>query len=112
MGGDDETGLNTWNSVQRLDFNLAEEQSWQARLDHNFTQVKGLSFMTRYTYGDNIERVGQADGTEWERNVELKYVFQETDGLSLRWRNSTVRSSETYDTNENRLLLNYKIAFK
>ena len=111
-GGSDETGLSTWNSVQRLDFDRADEQSWQLRFDHNFKKVKGLTFMTRYTHGDNITKVGQADGSEWERNVELKYAFQDVDGLSVRWRNSTVRSSETVDTNENRLLLNYKIAFK
>jgi len=110
-GGDDDTGLSTWNSVQRLDFDRADEQSWQLRLDHKFTQVKGLSFMTRYTYGDNIERVGQSDGSEWERNVELKYAFQNVDGLSARWRNSTVRSSETVNTNENRLIVNYNIEF-
>ncbi|EPJ43645.1 MAG: hypothetical protein OFPII_40500 [Osedax symbiont Rs1] len=110
--GDDDNGLSTWNSVQRLDFDRAEEQSWQLRFDHEFQQVPGLSFMTRYTRGDNIERVGQTDGSEWERNVELQYAFQDINGLSLRWRNSTVRSTETYHSNENRLMLNYKIALK
>ena len=108
----DDNGLYTWNSVQRLDFDRADEQSWQLRLDHKFKQVKGLSFMTRYTYGDNISRAAAGDGSEWERNVELKYAFQDVDGLSLRWRNSTVRSTETVDTNENRLILNYNIALK
>jgi imipenem/basic amino acid-specific outer membrane pore len=108
----DDTGLSTWNSVQRLDFDRADEESWQLRFDHKFKQVQGLSFMTRYTYGDNISRAAQGDGSEWERNVELEYAFQDVDGLSLRWRNSTVRSTETVDTNENRLILNYNIALK
>jgi len=111
-GGDDETGFSTWNSVQRLDFNREDERSWQVRFDHKFQDIKGLSFMTRYTRGDNIKRAQAGDGSEWERNVELKYAFQDIDGLSLRWRNSTVRSSETVDTNENRLMLNYSYAIK
>ncbi|NRA19787.1 MAG: outer membrane porin, OprD family [Oceanospirillaceae bacterium] len=111
-GGDDDSGYSTWNSVQRLDFNRADEKSWQLRFDYNFQQAPGLSFMTRYTHGDNIKRTGQSDGSEWERNVELKYAFQEIDNLSMHWRNSTVRSTETVDTNENRLILNYNITFK
>ncbi|OMH38212.1 OprD family outer membrane porin [Motiliproteus sp. MSK22-1] len=106
----DDTGLSTWNSVQRLDFDRAEEQSWQVRFDYAFTSVPGLTFMTRYTRGDNIQRSDNTEGKEWERNIELKYNFQELDGLSLRWRNSTVRSTETVDTNENRLILNYNVA--
>ena len=106
----DENGLNTWNSVQRLDFDRAEEQSWQVRFDYAFANVPGLTFMTRYTRGDNIQRADNTEGKEWERNIELKYNFQNLDGLSLRWRNSTVRSTETVDTNENRLILNYNLA--
>ena len=111
-GGDDETGFKTWNSVQRLDFNREEERSWQLRFDHEFKGIQGLSFMTRYTHGDNIKRTQPGDGSEWERNIELKYAFADTKGLSLHWRNSTVRSSETVDTNENRLIFNYSLALK
>jgi len=106
----DDTGLSTWNSVQRLDFDREEEESWQARFDYSFSGVPGLSFMTRYTSGDNITRNDSTEGKEWERNVELKYLFQTVEGLSLRWRNSTVRSTETVDTNENRLILNYNLS--
>lgn len=111
-GADDDNGLNTWNSVQRLDFDRADEKSWQLRLDYDVKQVKGLSLMTRYTRGDNIDNGTSSEGKEWERNFEVKYAFQQVDGLSLRLRNSTVRSTETVDTNENRLILNYNIAFK
>ena len=111
-GTDDETGFNTWNSVQRLDFNREDERSWQLRYDHKFQNLKGLSLMTRYTHGDNIKRSQAGEGSEWERNIELKYLFQDIDGLSLRWRNSTVRSSETVDSNENRFILNYSYTFK
>ncbi|WP_421867736.1 OprD family outer membrane porin [Motiliproteus sp.] len=106
----DDNGLVTWNSVQRLDFDRADERSWQARLDYKFKSVPGLSVMTRYTRGDNIDTGSGPDGKEWERNVELRYNFPYVEGLSLRWRNSTVRSTETSNTDENRLILNYNIA--
>ncbi len=109
-GSHDDNGLNTWNSVQRLDFDRAEEDSWQARLDYTFKGVPGLSFMTRYTRGENIRRDDATEGKEWERDLEVKYSFQSVEGLSLRLRNASVRSSETYDSDENRLILNYTIA--
>ncbi|ANG63911.1 hypothetical protein A8C75_16450 [Marinobacterium aestuarii] len=106
----DDNGLSSWNSVQRLDFDRANEQSWQARVDYDFEAVPGLSFMTRYTRGTDIRRSDATEGKEWERDVELKYSFQAIEGLSLRLRNASVRSSETYNSDENRLILNYTIA--
>jgi hypothetical protein len=106
----DDNGLNTWNSVQRLDFDRADEDSWQARVDYDFKAVPGLAFMTRYTRGDNIDTGASSEGKEWERDMELKYSFQSVEGLSLRLRNASVRSSETYNSDENRLILNYTIA--
>lgn len=106
----DDNGLVTWNSVQRLDFDRADERSWQARFDYKVKSIPGLSFMTRYTSGDNIDVTGGPDGKEWERNVEVRYSIPTVEGLSLRWRNSTVRSTETSNTDENRLILNYNIA--
>jgi hypothetical protein len=66
--------------------------------------------MTRYTRGDNIDTGASSEGKEWERDMELKYSFQSVEGLSLRLRNASVRSSETYNSDENRLILNYTIA--
>ena len=45
------------NSVQYSDFNGPGERSWQARYDLNMAAygVPGLSFMTRYLNGDNID---------------------------------------------------------
>ncbi|GGO81660.1 pyroglutatmate porin [Marinobacterium nitratireducens] len=106
----DDNGLVTWNSVQRLDFDRADEDSWQARFDYAFASMPGLTFMTRYTSGDGIRSGGGHDGKEWERNVELQYQFPAVEGLSLRWRNSSVRSTETYNSDENRLILNYSHA--
>ncbi|WP_122688362.1 OprD family outer membrane porin, partial [Pseudomonas viridiflava] len=45
------------NSVQYSDFNGPGEKSWQVRYDLNMSPygVPGLSFMTRYLNGDNID---------------------------------------------------------
>jgi hypothetical protein len=46
------------NFVQIGDFASKDEQSWQARYDYNFAAVgvPGLTFMTRYINGSNIDR--------------------------------------------------------
>ncbi|MEH6442805.1 MAG: OprD family outer membrane porin [Oceanospirillaceae bacterium] len=105
----DDTGLYSSNSVQFLDFDRAEERSVQARVDYDVTAIKGLSLMARYIRGDNIKRSDGQEGKEWERDLEAKYAFQNVDGLSLRLRNATVRSTETTDVDENRLILDYNI---
>jgi len=111
-GTNDETGFSTWNSVQRLDFERGGEQSWQARFDYNLVKfVEGLSFMTRYTNGSNISNAGAADGSEWERDIELKYSPPMIENLSFRWRNAYVKSSQTYQSDENRFIVNYTLAY-
>ncbi len=47
------------NFVQIGDFANKDERSWQARYDYNFAAlgVPGLTFMTRYLSGDNIDLV-------------------------------------------------------
>ena len=102
------------NYVQISDFANKDEQSWQARYDFNFASIgiPGLTFMTRYLTGDNIDRGATAsEGKEWERNTELMYVFQEgaLKNLGLRWRNATVRSNFTNDIDENRLIVSYTL---
>jgi len=106
----DDTGLYSSNSVQVLDFDRAEERSIQARFDYDVPNIEGLSLMARYISGDNIERSDGLEGKEWERNFEVRYAFQDIDGLSVRLRNATVRSTETTGLNENRLILNYNIS--
>ena len=78
----------------------------------NMDGVPGLSFMTRYTRGDDIRRgAGLEDGHEYERDSDLAYTLQDgpLKGLSLRWRNVTARSSHGADMDENRLIANYSI---
>ncbi|MBH3435488.1 OprD family porin [Pseudomonas citronellolis] len=95
-------------------FTQPGEKSWQLRYDYDFASlgVPGLSFMTRYTRGDDIRRgAGLEDGHEYERDSDLAYTLQDgpLKGLSLRWRNVTARSSHGADMDENRLIANYSI---
>lgn len=105
------------NSVQIMDFNAKDERSWQARYDYDFEGlgIPGLSFMTRYVRGSNIDNGAfVSDGKRWERNSELRYTVQAgaLEGLNLRWRNATLRQNDaglagSTDIDENRLIVSY-----
>ena len=102
------------NYVQISDFANKDEKSWQARYDFNFASIgiPGLTFMTRYLTGDNVDRGRNvSEGKEWERNTELMYVFQEgaLKNLGVRWRNAAVRSNFANDIDENRLIVSYTL---
>ena len=95
-------------------FTLPGEKSWQLRYDYDFASLglPGLTFMTRYARGDDIELgAGLQDGHEYERDSDLAYTLQSESlkGLSLRWRNASVRTSYGPDIDENRLIANYSI---
>ena len=102
------------NFVQIGDFANIKERSWQARYDYNFASVgvPGLTFMTRYITGDNVQRSAAGEGQEWERNTDIAYVVQDgtLKGLGLKWRNATVRSNFGNDLDENRLIVSYTMA--
>ena len=102
------------NYVQIGDFANKDEKSWQARYDFNFASIgiPGLTFMTRYLSGDNIDRGnGVSEGREWERDMDLAYVIQEgpLKNLGLKWRNAMVRNNFSRDIDENRLILSYTL---
>lgn len=102
------------NYVQISDFANKDEKSYQARYDFNFASIgiPGLTFMTRYLTGDNVDRGrGVSEGKEWERDTELMYVFQDgaLKNLGVRWRNATVRSNFANDIDENRLIVSYTL---
>ena len=73
--------------------------------------MPGLTFMTRYLSGDNIELgAGKPEGKEWERDTDIGYVVQNgpLKNFGVKWRNATVRSSHFgNDLDENRLILSY-----
>ncbi|MBV4490310.1 MULTISPECIES: OprD family porin [Pseudomonas] len=108
------------NSIQISDFVGREEKSWQARYDLNMASygVPGLSFMTRYVYGDNIETLANTEGKEHELNVESKYVIQEgpAKDLSFRVRYAVYRANDAYeaeyakDNNDLRLIVEYPLS--
>lgn len=102
------------NFVQIGNFASKDEKSWQARYDFNFASVgvPGLTFMTRYLTGDNIDRGANAsEGKEWERDTDIGYVFQDgtLKDLGIKWRNATVRNNTGRDVDENRLIVSYTI---
>ena len=106
------------NYMQVNDFANAQERSWQLRYDYDFKAmgINGLSFMTRYVNGDNINVVGRSEeGKEWERDSELKYVVQSGTfkDLSVRFRNATYRTNYSKfarDVDETRLIVGYNLS--
>ena len=111
-------GADAWlvNFVQVSDFANKDERSWQVRYDFDFASVgiPGLTFMTRYLSGDNVDLgAGRPQGQEWERNMDIGYVLQSgpLKNLGLKWRNATLRSSYFgNDLDENRVILSYTLA--
>jgi imipenem/basic amino acid-specific outer membrane pore len=112
------------NSIQMSDFDGAQERSWQGRYDLNMASygIPGLSFMTRYVYGDNIRTTEGPEGRERELNVEVKYVMQDgpAKDLSFRVRAAYFRANDAYITAANnndvgpsnddiRLIINYPL---
>ncbi|WPC06150.1 OprD family porin [Pseudomonas benzenivorans] len=114
------------NSVQYAEFNRPNERSVQVRYDLNMADfgVPGLTLMTRYIKGDQIDftkadpngayfRAGVDDEKRWERDVEAKYVVQSGSAkdLSFRLRQATYRSS-SFDkgTDEVRLIVEYPLS--
>lgn len=110
MGDNGRTGggLFLGNASMFSDFNAPGERSWQARYDLNFKTlgVPGLSLMTRYIKGTDIDGSNLpatsaysglygADDRERELNLEGRYVVQaETaKGLSIRVRQAWHRGS-------------------
>lgn len=102
------------NLVQINDFGNQDERSWQVRYDFDFVAlgVPGLSFMTRYLSGDNVDRGGAlSEGKTWERNTDIAYVLQSgpLKNLSFRLRNATTRSNFASDLDENRFIVSYSL---
>ncbi|RJG13731.1 OprD family porin [Pseudomonas cavernicola] len=102
------------NYVQIGDFANKDEKSWQLRYDYNFAAIgiPGLTFMTRYLSGDDVDRgAALSDGKEWERNMDIAYVFQDgpLKNLGVKWRNATTRANFGNDLDENRLIVSYSL---
>lgn len=105
------------NDVQYNDFTQKGEKSYQARYDLDFAQygIPGLSFMTRYVRGTNIENNGRNNGKNWERDTDIRYVVQSgaAKDLSLHLRNATYRANDAAgnpDVNEVRFIVEYPLS--
>jgi imipenem/basic amino acid-specific outer membrane pore len=121
------------NSIQYSDFNAPNEKSAQIRYDLKMAEygVPGLSFMTRYVKGWDIDGTGLSansryrdgdgnplygsDGKHNETNFEAKYVVQSGPAKDLSFR---VRQAWHYanadegegDIKEFRLIVDYPIS--
>jgi len=104
------------NSVQYSDFYYKDEQSWQVRYDLDMAAygVSGLSFMTRYVSGSNIDMAVGPDAEEREWDMEAKYVFQEgpAKDLSLRVRQAFYNATNGLDNDlsDTRLIVEYPLS--
>ncbi|NCE89401.1 OprD family porin [Pseudomonas sp. L13] len=103
------------NLLQINDFGNQNERSWQVRYDYDFSGlgVPGLSLMSRYVSGDNVDRgSGLSEGKTWERNTDLSYVIQSgpLKDFGLKIRNASTRSNFLSDIDENRLIISYYLA--
>jgi len=117
------------DSVQYSDFNGPGEKSFQARYDFNLATlgVPGLSFMARYTHGDNIDGTHMpagsayskygygADGEHHETDLEAKYVVQQgpAKNLSLRVREALHRGNTAQaegNIDELRVMVDYPLS--
>ncbi|MCS4250099.1 OprD family porin [Pseudomonas sp. BIGb0164] len=110
-------GTNTYlfSEYQLSNFSQTNERVWHARYDFDFAAlgVPGLTFSTRWAKGDQAEVKGFAgEGREWERDIDLGYVFQSgaLKGVSLRWRNGLSKANYFRDMNENRVIVGYTVA--
>ena len=110
------------NDSLNASFDNEDERSWGVRYDYNFAglNLPGLLLTLRYIQGDNItiRSAGVEDGSEWARELHLTYILQAgpLEGLSLSWRNSSLRrswsNSTTSDFNENRVYLSYPLSLR
>ena len=117
------------NSIQYSDFNSPKEKSWMVRYDLDMERygVPGLTFMTRYGRGSDIDYSNansvymrrDADGNpltnqkRWERDIEAKYVVQtgQFKDLSFRLRQATTRATQfESDLDETRLIVEYPLS--
>ncbi|PIB64409.1 OprD family porin [Pseudomonas sp. 2995-3] len=110
-------GTNTYlfSEYQLSNFSQTNERVWHARYDFDFAAlgVAGLTFSTRWAKGDRAQVKGFAgEGREWERDIDVGYVFQSgaLKGVSLRWRNGLSKANYLRDMNENRVIVGYTVA--
>lgn len=105
----------TANLMTSQPFIRPNEKSLQLRYDLNMVMfgLPGLSFMSRYAKGTNIDRGPLPNDKEWERDLDIKYVIQSgaLKNVYGMWRNTSYRSRYANDIDENRIILGYTFEF-
>jgi len=118
------------NSRMYSDFNAPNERSWKLQYDYDFAGlgIPGLSSSLSYSRGEaDLTKADQnrtyydyynPDGkhaTHWERDLDVKYVFQEGNlkDLSVLLRYASHRANQAYaseqDNDEIRLIVDYPL---
>ncbi|MFK3770988.1 OprD family porin [Pseudomonas sp. NPDC089406] len=118
------------NSRMYSDFNAPNERSWKLQYDYDFAGVgvPGLTSSLSYSRGEaDLTKAAQnspgydyynVDGKNakhWERDLDIKYVFQEGDlkDLSVLVRYATHRAGQGYsegdDNDELRVIVDYPV---
>lgn len=103
------------NYVQINHFGNADEESYQLRYDYDFAAIgiPGLTFMTRYLDGSNMDKTKTGGATEeWERDMDIGYTFQTGwfKDVNIKWRNASFRQNNGgSQIDQNRLIVNYSI---
>lgn len=106
-------------------FNREDEDVWQVRYDYDFASmgIPGLSFMTRYvsgydintrTFNNGVLTAEEKGGREWERDTDIVYTLQDGTfkGVRFHLRNVTYRAGDVLgarDVDENRLIVSYTL---
>ena len=109
-GGEDNNGLQVCNSVQIMDFNRQDEDSYQLRADYTVEAIPGLKAMVRHTMGEYTEG-NKTNLDEAETDAELSYTLSKTflKGANFRVRYAHVDADNYDNINEIRFIVNYTL---
>ena len=109
--GDGQT-LYLITNAQLNKFASSGEQTWVTGYTYDFKEIgiNGLKFKAMYFSGDHIHTQG-TNNKEFERNLRVDYVVPTgpLKGVGVTWMNAMLRSNDTADKDENRLILSYTL---
>lgn len=110
------TSLYLLTDRQITNFSRAGERTAFAEYSYDFggLGVPGLKASLAYLRGTGIKAAGGPDQREWERDLRVDYTLQDglLKGLGLSWRNASLRSEASADTDQNRFIVSYQIALR
>ena len=96
-------------------FAYGRERSWQLRYDYDFVAmgVPGLTAMTRYIRGWDVQRSNETNGHEWERDFNLRYTLQSGPlaRLNVSLSLSSLRSTFQSSFDETKITVGYPLTW-